>query len=459
MRRFRFAVTCILPFVLVLELLPGCSSPGRKSEVDEKSVKTAKVGDMFEFDIAATNSSDTEKKPYVILISIDGYRFDYNRLFSPPNLLQVAREGVAAESLRPSYPSKTFPNHYTLVTGLYPEHHGIVSNEFFDPARGEGYSLTDRKSSEDGSWYFGEPLWITAQKQGMLTASYFWVGSEADIQGIHPNYYFRYDDKVSYDARVDQAISWLKLSSARRPHFITLYFERVDQAAHKHGVMSAEVKDAVKEIDRAIGRLRAGVAQTGLSVNIVIVSDHGMQDLDPKKVSYLDDLPWAKFVLSKFQVVGRGPQMLLYLNPGENPSLIDEAQKLIKRGAKGYQVYKRDEMEHFHYRATPRVGDLIIVPDAPYSVGLRATPPAITGANHGWDAYRNKNMHGIFYAVGPQVAEKGHLGVVDNIDVYPLVLRLLDLKQRVPIDGSLSPVQSALRPDSGASSRHDSSAH
>jgi predicted AlkP superfamily pyrophosphatase or phosphodiesterase len=400
---------------------------------------------MLIYNSQATNSAETLTKPYVILVSIDGYRYDYNKLFAAPNLNRLAADGVQAESMKSIYPSKTFPNHYSLVTGLYADHQGIVSNEFFDPARGQTYSLPDRKTVEDGTWYFGEPLWITAELQGMLTASYFWVGSEANIKGMNPNYFFRYDSKVPYENRVDQVLAWLKLAPEKRPHFITLYFESVDNAAHQYGVNSEQTREAVMRVDAMIGRLRDGVAATGLAVNIVVVSDHGMQDLDKKKVIVLDESPDVARILAKFQTFGRGPQMLLYLNKGEDRSVIVEAQKILaKRAGKKYRVWRRDQMARFNYSSTPRSGDLVIEPEIPYVVGTRARPPVAEGANHGWDP-NAKAMQGIFYANGPAFKERSRIPTFENINVYPLLLEILGLQQRVPIDGHLENIQNALK--------------
>lgn len=435
--RLKLAAVLLLTFAL-----SACQIPSHA--VDPSVVAGDAKSEMLTYNPQAVNSAEALKAPYVILISIDGYRWDYNKLFSPPNLMQIARDGVQAESLKPVYPSKTFPNHYSLITGLNADHHGIVSNEFYDPSTDRTYSLPDRKAVEDGTWYFGEPLWVTAGKQGMLSASFFWVGSEADILSAHPNFYYRYNDTVPYETRVDQVLAWLKLPPEHRPHFITLYFESVDAAAHHFGVQTAQTKEAVMNVDAQIGRLRDGIRASGLEVNLVIVSDHGMSDLDAKKVVLLDETPEAARVLAKFQLLGRGPQMLLYLNRGENPSVVDEAYRVLSRDAKHYRVWKREQMAKLNYASSPRAGDLIIEPDLPYLVGVRAHPPQANGGNHGWDP-KNKIMHGIFYAIGPQFQPHTKLSTFENVDVYPLVLEVLGLKQRVPIDGQLGPVKAALR--------------
>lgn len=436
---FSFVLSSSSVFIIAFAI--GCTSPSRQAAEPVSPV----VGGVLQYAPHAVNSEESMKKPYLVMVSIDGYRHDYNQLFSPPNLSRLASEGVRAESLKPVYPSKTFPNHYTLVTGLQASRHGIVSNEFYDPSRNAVYSLPDRKAVEDGSWYFGEPLWITAGKQGMLSASYFWVGSEADIGGGHPNYYLRYDSDAVYETRVDQVLAWLKLPAAQRPHFITLYFEAVDSASHRYGVHSKETREAVLKVDKMIGRLREGLRATGLDVNLIVVSDHGMQDVDAKKMIVIDETPAAAKVLAKFRALGRGPQMLLYLNQGEPLTTIDEAQKVLSKNAKNFRVWKRSQLTRFDYASSPRAGDLIVEPDLPYSVGFKAHMPSATGANHGWDPVKNKSMHGILFAAGPAFKEGMKIPTLDNIHVYPLALETLGLKQRVPVDGQLDAVRSILK--------------
>src|SRR5579863_3743282 len=182
------------------------------------------------------NAAAQQSRPYVVMVSLDGFRYDYARKDGAKHLLALGKEGaVAAEGMIPAYPSLTFPNHYTLVTGLYPEHHGIVANNFYDPARKERYSYTNPATSHDGSWYGGEPLWVLAEKQGMRTACFFWPGSEAAIEGVRPTYYMKYDSKFPNEKRVEQVLDWLKLPEAQRPHFITLYFSLTDSRGHEYG--------------------------------------------------------------------------------------------------------------------------------------------------------------------------------------------------------------------------------
>jgi predicted AlkP superfamily pyrophosphatase or phosphodiesterase len=391
-----------------------------------------------------SNSAVGLSAPYVILISIDGYRADYNELFKPKNLLEIATQGVSAEALLPVYPSKTFPNHYSIVTGLYPEHHGIVSNEFLDPKRGASYALSDRASVEDGSWYLGEPLWTTIEKQGVMTASCFWVGSEAAIQGSHPNYYYNYDKAMSNETRVQKVLAWLKLPAEKRPHFITLYFDSVDLAGHQSGPISDAVRDAVTDVDRAIGQLRAAVADTNLAVDLVFVSDHGMEALDPLKKILLDDIIDVGPLLERFLVYGKGPQIILYLKPGQPAESVGDLQKALLKLPSHFRALRRDQMQALHYSASDRIGDLVIIPEAPYVMGTKANPPSVKGGNHGWDVKTSKNMRGIFYATGPDFKNHFHLPAFENINVQPLILQMLGLKQTLISDGKLSITSRAL---------------
>lgn len=201
------------------------------------------------------NGAEQQQKHYVVMVSLDGFRYDYAKKYGAKNLLALGAKGASApDGMIPSYPSLTFPNHYTLVTGLYPEHHGIVANSFYDPNRKQTYSLRDAKTVTDGSWYGGVPLWSLAEKQGMRSAAFFWPGSEAEIAGERPSYYLHFDNKIDDNKRIDQVLAWLKLPEDQRPHFITLYYSDVDHAGHEHGPDSPEVEHAVKHVDELIAR-------------------------------------------------------------------------------------------------------------------------------------------------------------------------------------------------------------
>jgi predicted AlkP superfamily pyrophosphatase or phosphodiesterase len=433
-RRLSLALLLIFWFAF-----SACSTPPVKP-VGELSTELT-------YEVPVMNSPEMISHPTVILVSIDGYRADYNSLFSPPNLQELERAGVSAKGLRPAYPSKTFPNHYTLVTGMTPAHHGIVSNEFYDSATKKSFAISDKNAVRDGSWYLAEPIWLMAEHAGMRTASYFWVGSEANIDGAYPNYYFNYSDQVSNSDRVDRALQWLKLAPELRPHLIMVYFSVVDTSAHLYGTKSPQMRDAVMQVDQQIGRLREGV-KASPNTNLVVVSDHGMADLDPMKVALIDESSEVAELLPKFKVTGRGPQMQFYLNDGEAPANIARMKSALDRYAKANHKNFRvitapKDFMALKYGPTSRTGDLVIDPELPWVVGTKGAPPAFKGGNHGWNP-KNSVMHGIFYAEGPAFRPHAILSTVDNINVTPLLLKVLDLPIPKNLDGRLSAMKNVL---------------
>jgi len=378
----------------------------------------------------------------VVLVSFDGFRADYAQKFRAPQLRDMETRGVTAEGLIPVYPSKTFPNHYSIATGLYADRHGIVANSFYDRGRDANYSVEKTRTVQDGSWYGGEPLWSVAIRQGMLASSFFWVGSEAEINGVRPTQYRIYDKKIPNQERLQTALQWLALPKAQRPHLILLYFSDVDSAGHEFGTESPEVGTAVANLDGILGQLRQGIAASGLPVNLLLVSDHGMQDLDNSKIEYPDEYT----DLSGFQVLERGPQMLLYLNKGESPEVLQHTYLELKAKARHFSVFKREEMpEDLHFSRTARCGDLILIARSPYSLMLSSDLRGIPAANHGYPPKQDKAMWGIFYGEGPAFKPGEKLTALENINVYPLVLKLLGLTAPADIDGRITPFLPVLR--------------
>jgi len=235
--------------------------------------------------------SQDSTKNYVILISLDGFRYDYVERFKPENLSKFISEGTAAEALIPSFPTKTFPNHYTIATGLKPEHHGIVDNNFWNPEKELRYSISNRAVVTDGSWYGGTPLWVLAEQNEMTAASYFFVGSEADIQGVRPSYYYDYDGRVPNLQRISKVFDWLQLPEDERPQLITMYFSDMDDTGHRYGPDNDEqLSKTLKRLDRELGALFEGLKSLDLPINIVLVSDHGMQAVPKEKLINLAPL-------------------------------------------------------------------------------------------------------------------------------------------------------------------------
>src|SRR5262245_49259522 len=226
----------------------------------------------------------------LILISLDGWRWDYDARAYTPNLRGFAARGVRAAGLIPSFPSKTFPNHYTLVTGLYPGHHGIVANSIRDPESGRTFTMNTREEVANPMWWGGEPLWNTVRRAGGRSAAFFWPGSEAPIGGTHPDYWMPYNDRQPNEERVDQVLKWLDLPPGERPWLLTLYFNDVDSAGHLYGPNSPQVQSAVQKLDGMLGRLRRGLEDRRIAndVNIVVTSDHGMSETSRRRVIVAD---------------------------------------------------------------------------------------------------------------------------------------------------------------------------
>lgn len=376
------------------------------------------------------NTPAQQKKHYVVLVSIDGFRWDYAKKYGASHLLGMAMKGASVpEGMLPSYPSITFPNHYTIVTGLYPEHHGIVGNDFYDPGRKATYSLRDREAQLDGSWYGGTPLWSLAVKQGMRSACFFWPGSEAEIAGARPTYYLHYDAKIPDQTRIDQVISWLKLPPDKRPHFITLYFGEVDHVGHSHGPDGPEMAEAVKHVDKMIGILEANLKALHLPTDLIVLSDHGMVKTAPNWIT-LDTYAH----LSQFISVG----MNLY--PASD-SAAQETYKKLKGADPRFDVYRRKDVPaELHFNSNPREGDPVVIAKGPWEIRATARSyggedrPASIG-NHGFDPRIVPEMKAIFYAVGPDIRAGVKLKKFENVNVFPLIVKLLQLDS-TPVDGS-----------------------
>jgi predicted AlkP superfamily pyrophosphatase or phosphodiesterase len=383
------------------------------------------------------NEAAQQAKPYVVMVSLDGFRYDYAAKYHAKHLLSLGAQGaVATQGMIPAYPSLTFPNHYTLVTGLYPEHHGIVANSFYDPARKQRYSFTDPSTDTDGTWYGGTPLWVLAEKQGMRSACFFWPGSEAAIDAVRPSYYLKFDNHFPDDKRIEQVIAWLRLPAAQRPHFITLYYSNVDHAGHEYGPDSPQTGAAVALVDKLVGDLWADLSQLQLPVNLIVVSDHGMEreqgpwiDLD----KYTD--------LSHFITVGS----LLY---PDSEAAAAKAYQELKIKSDAFTVYRRNRVPAaFKYSTNPREGDPIIVANGPYAIRAQAPAnddrPPEAGA-HGYDPRAMKPMRALFVAVGPDIRPGSVLEPFENVNVYPLVAAILGL-DAPKVDGSLSVLSKILK--------------
>lgn len=378
--------------------------------------------------------------PYVILISFDGFRYDYVERYNLPNFKALIKEGVAAEALIPSFPSKTFPNHYSIVTGLYPGNHGLVDNHFYDPNAKEVYSMRNRKTVTDSTYYGGVPLWQLARRNGVKSAAYFWIGSELTSEALRPNYYLQYDESVPFQERTEQVISWLKLPESERPHMITLYFSSPDTESHNHGPFAPETKAILFSLDSLLGNFMRDIKSLRLPVNVVIVSDHGMKELveQPESYIFIDELvkDWKESVT----VVNGGTQAHLYTRSEEQT---DSLYNFLSKAAQNnFTVYKRDAYPARWHYDNDRSGDLLLVatPGKYIVTGekselLREIRNGAAFGAHGYDPYVTPDMKGIFYAWGPNIRKGLKIEAFQNIHIYPFIARLLNLP--LPkIDGS-----------------------
>ena len=386
------------------------------------------------------NAAARQANHYVVLVSLDGFRYDYATKYGAKNLLAMAARGAyAPDGMIPSYPSVTFPNHYSIVTGFYPDHHGIVANTFYDPARKESYSYANPKTTGDGSWYGGTPLWVLAEQQGMRAACFFWPASDAEIQGKRPSYYIApYDDKYPDEKRVEQVLAWLQLPPAKRPHFVALYYPNTDHAGHTYGPDTPETAEAVRHVDDMMGKLWEGIAASGLPVDLIVLADHGMEAL---KGGWVNLDKWAD--LSQFETSGP----LLY---AKSEADARKAYQSLLDASDTFKVYRRSQVPaYLHFNSNAREGDPVVVPTGPYPIvahdpnsgGAAKMPPR---GGHGYDPWQMPSMKAIFFAAGPDIRAGVTVASFENVDVYPLIAMILGLKSG-PIDGQIGVLQGILK--------------
>lgn len=433
----RFATRATL-LVLVL-LVPGCARAQTGTTTASAPTRAVGAGTGS----GGVNRAEHLEKPYVVVVSFDGFRHDYLDRIEAPNFRRVMAGGVRAGGLIPVFPSKTFPNHYSIATGMYAENHGLIDNSFYDPAFDATYRLGDTLTVRDGRWYGGEPIWVTAERQGMVAGAYFFVGSEAPIGGIQPTLVRNYDDNVSNATRVAAVLDWLQLPAERRPHLIMLYFSDVDDAGHRYGPETPEVAAAVGRVDRALGQLLDGIAALPIAgrVSLVLVSDHGMSAQDTTRAEYLDDHVELKGV----RTVGAGPYTTLWVGDSARADAMRDALNGGRAGGLAHaRAYRRYEIpERFRYRGSERAGDILVLAAPGYQI-LRRSGRPYTGGAHGYDP-ASYPMHGIFLATGPQIRAGLTIPAFENVHVYPLVAHLLGLAPNPAADGRLEVLRPILR--------------
>lgn len=376
--------------------------------------------------------------PYVIMLSMDGFRWDYTDMYDTPNFDRIAGKGVKAESMQACFPTKTFPNHYSIATGLYPDHHGLVNNSFYAPDLDLTYTIQDRKMVTNPDFYKGEPVWVTAEKQDIITASFFWVGSEAAVQGIQPTYWKTYEHKFPYEQRIDTVIHWLELPPDIRPHFISWYVDQPDSRGHQTGPLNKELETCIVYLDSLLGIFLDKTMALPIAdkLNIIITSDHGMGPISSERninlTEYIDTSLMA-------HINGSNPVYNLTAKAGGYEQIWESLSSIPH-----VSVWKREEIpEVLHYGNNPRVGDFVILADSSWSIMLRDPKEKFSGGTHGYDN-RNKDMHAIFYAFGPAFKCNYTQPVFDNIDIYPLICEILQINP-APVDGKLSNVIGMLK--------------
>jgi predicted AlkP superfamily pyrophosphatase or phosphodiesterase len=379
-----------------------------------------------------TGFSDGRRKPfknYVVLVSFDAVRWDFDKIYKTPNLNKLAADGVKANHLISSFPTNTFPNHYSIATGLYPDHHGLINNSFFAPDLNLSYRIGDRAAVENAAFYGGEPIWITAEKQGVKAASFFWVGSEAPVGGMRPTYWKRYDTNVTYDSRIDTVVKWLSYPEEKRPELVTLYFDEPDATAHDYGPVSPETGEVVNILDSLLGDLRNKLAKLPYAkrINLIVLSDHGMAKVSSEKYINLKSVVPDRMIAS---LNGGNPVYLI--KPAENKS---DSILLLINNTPGVKAWLKENLpERWHYGTNSRIPDIVAVADSSWYVGTRPFVGTLNGGAHGYDN-RNSDMYAIFYASGPSFRKNYTISELNNTDIYGLICRILDIKP-APNDGN-----------------------
>ncbi len=381
----------------------------------------------------------------LLLISIDGYRADYIERGLSPELNELANNGVRAAGMQPSFPSLTFPNHYTIVTGLRPDHHGIVNNTMVDPVLGR-FSLSDRDAVSNGRWWDqATPIWETASEHGLKSAIMFWPGSEADIHGKRPDFWKPYDGGVTPDQRVDQVLAWLDLPADQRPRFLTLYFDEVDHAGHTFGPDTPQVDQALRETDAALARLVQGLKQRGLfdHVNMIVLADHGMASVPAQNSILLDKV----IPLTRVDVVSLGVLAGLNPTPGHDFAKI-EAQ--LEKPQRHMTCWDKSRVPaRLAYGSNPRVPQLLCLADVGWRItttdSIAKKKGRLSLGEHGYDN-ASPLMQALFVAHGPAFREGATVASFPNVDVYPLMTHLLALPAAAN-DGDYQAVKNMLTPE------------
>lgn len=391
--------------------------------------------------------------PTLLLISFDGFRADFVDRYPTPDLDRLIESGVVArEGMIPVFPTLTFPNHYSIVTGLYPSHNGMISNTMYDEPTDSWFRIRDRDAVKNSMWWEGEPIWVTAEKSGRTTAAFFWVGSEAPIKGIQPTYWREFDGAIPGNDRVDQVLTWLDLPPSERPSFVAMYFEDVDGAAHASGVDSPETAAAVSRADAYLGRLIRGLEVRDLlgTTNIMVVGDHGMADRSSEKVIVLEDYIDIEHV----DLINTSPVAMMNVRsrPADQTDPGAKAGEIVKKLQGAHprlDAYLREEMPaDLHFEGHDRIPEIIAIADEGWTIfrdnaSYERNREKIGGAAHGYHPGL-LSMRALFAASGPSFKSGLVIDPFENIHLYSIMAHVMDL-QPAENDGKLSVLESILR--------------
>ena len=384
----------------------------------------------FAITISSCCGEGQQKRNLTIVVSLDAFRWDYPTIYNTPWLDSIAANGVAA-TMVPSYPSSTFPNHFTLATGLVPDHHGIVNSQFWAPEKGELFSMGDSATRYNPYYFGGEPIWVTAKKQGVKSASIYWVGSDVAIQGLYPDYYLRWDNepRLTYPQRVEEALRIAKLPESERPSLLMVYFDEPDWTTHHYGPIAEESEAVIEELDSLMGILYRGLKELDYGVNLIVTSDHGMTEISDEKFISIEQTVNPDWVE---RIVSTNPTTI-FCKEGCRDSLFNQLSKV-----KHISVWRKEEVPaHLNYGTSNHLGDLIVAPDLGWQ--FATTPRGLNGA-HGYDI-NEPDMQIIFRACGPDF-KRGYTlpHSFSNVDLYSILAELLKIEP-AKTDGSLEKVQ------------------
>jgi alkaline phosphatase D len=376
---------------------------------------------------------------FLLLVGLDGFRSDYLDRYTAPNLRAFRDGGGFATVLEPCFASTTFPNFYSMVTGLVPQRHGIIDMDFWDPRRKERFYYRDPKATGDGTWYGGTPLWVTAERAGLRSAMLFWPGSTAEIGGVRPWKWFEYDPRVTRDEKVRTVLEWFALPLKERPRLVGLYFPDVDIAGHAYGPESPQTRTAVEQVDQAFGALMAGLQNVKPEVHVIVAADHGMTAVK-EHVDIRADLNGCRVT---------NAVVLVHVHCADTTA-VNLTYGALPKDDPRYRVYRRGEIPgHLEFSGNPRIGDVVVIPEAGYLVEL--LPPGshsglpVLGGTHGYDPTRWSEMNGILLAGGPRIRKGARIERARTVDVHSLAVELLQLPPDEGTDGKLSQIKGLIR--------------